>query len=240
MQDKIERILDALREVQTAPQNVQNIMWDVQAASQNVQTALRDAQVASWGAQAVLRNKQVTPDKVMIIAIDGRCASGKTTLAKKLSEKTGAGVIHMDDFFLPMELRTRERLSEAGGNVDYERFAVEVLPYLKQGSEFTYRRFECSRMKTGENRVIPAGNLRIVEGAYSCHPRFGEYMTLRLFCDVSPQEQMNRIRERNGEEKLERFVKEWIPMEERYLNKYLIMEKADLVIKSGINCKEQN
>lgn len=177
-----------------------------------------------------LRDGQDTPGKVKIIAIDGRCASGKTTLAKRLSEKTGAGVIHMDDFFLPMELRTRERLSEAGGNVDYERFAVEVLPYLGQGSEFTYRRFECSRMEMGENRVIPAGDLRIVEGAYSCHPRFGEYMTLRVFCDVSPQEQTNRILERNGEEKQERFVKEWIPMEERYLKEFRVLERADLIV----------
>ena len=41
---------------------------------------------------------------VSIIAIEGRCASGKTTLSKRLSEKLGCGVIHMDDFFLPPKL----------------------------------------------------------------------------------------------------------------------------------------
>ena len=187
MQDRIEKILDALRDVQAA-------------------------------------------NKVKIIAIDGRCAAGKTTLARKLSEITGAGVIHMDDFFLPMELRTRERLSEAGGNVDYERFANEVLPNLGQAKEFAYRRFECSRMELGEMRVIPEGDIRIVEGAYSCHPRFGEYMTLRIFCDVLPQEQCNRIRKRNGEKMLARFVNEWIPMEEKYLKQFYIRERADLII----------
>ena len=39
--------------------------------------------------------------RVKVIAIDGRCASGKTTLARELAERLGAGVIHMDDFFLP-------------------------------------------------------------------------------------------------------------------------------------------
>lgn len=168
--------------------------------------------------------------EVKVIAIDGRCASGKTTLARRLAEITGAGVIHMDDFFLPPELRTPKRLAEAGGNVDYERFSAEVLPKLMTGESFTYRRFECSRMTLGESCVIPAGKLRIVEGAYSCHPEFGNYMTFRVFSDVSPDEQRRRILTRSGEEMLSRFLNEWIPMEEQYFQTYRIREKADLIV----------
>jgi len=36
----------------------------------------------------------------MFVAIDGPCASGKTTLARNLSERFGGNVLHMDDFFL--------------------------------------------------------------------------------------------------------------------------------------------
>lgn len=35
----------------------------------------------------------------LILAIDGRSASGKTTLAARLSGQFKADVIHMDDFF---------------------------------------------------------------------------------------------------------------------------------------------
>ncbi|MCL1877401.1 MAG: hypothetical protein FWF80_00945, partial [Defluviitaleaceae bacterium] len=66
-----------------------------------------------------------------VIAIDGRSASGKTTLASELAAQTGASVIHMDDFFLPQDLRTEERLNTPGGNVHHERFASEVLPHIK-------------------------------------------------------------------------------------------------------------
>ena len=52
----------------------------------------------------------------MKLAIDGMAASGKSTLACKLAEEFGGEVIHMDDFFLPMDLRTAERLEEPGGN----------------------------------------------------------------------------------------------------------------------------
>ena len=58
----------------------------------------------------------------VIIAIDGRCAAGKTYLASRIKEAVECNVIHMDYFFLRPEQRTSERLREPGGNVDYERF----------------------------------------------------------------------------------------------------------------------
>ena len=36
----------------------------------------------------------------MFVAIDGPCASGKTTLSRNLNERFGGNVLHMDDFFL--------------------------------------------------------------------------------------------------------------------------------------------
>ena len=58
----------------------------------------------------------------VIIAIDGNCTAGKTTLAGMLAEVYDCNVFHMDDFFLRPEQRTPERYAEIGGNVDYERF----------------------------------------------------------------------------------------------------------------------
>ena len=71
-----------------------------------------------------------------VIAIDGRSGAGKTTLSQILSERLGASVVHMDDFFLPLSLRSDKRLSEAGGNVHYERFIEEVLPHINDGKSF--------------------------------------------------------------------------------------------------------
>lgn len=170
------------------------------------------------------------PRERKIVALDGRAASGKTTLAEQFAKITGAGVVHMDDFFLPPELRTKERLAEPGGNVHYERFAEEVLAPLKNGQAFRYRCFDCRRMKPGEDREVPEGDLRIVEGAYSCHPFFGDYMGLRVFCDVEPREQLKRIEQRNGAEMLEKFRNSWIPMEEQYFRHFQIRERAGLIV----------
>ena len=79
-----------------------------------------------------------------VIAVDGRAASGKSTMGQQLAEILGAGLVHMDDFFLPLELRTEQRLRTPGGNVHYERFREEVLPHLRQPEPFSYRKFVCS------------------------------------------------------------------------------------------------
>lgn len=167
---------------------------------------------------------------VLVAALDGRSASGKTTLADQLQRVAGASVIHMDDFFLPGELRTPERLAEPGGNVHYERFAEEVLPFLRKRELFSYRVFDCGKMALGEERLVPGGELRIVEGAYSCHPKFGEYMDLRVFCDVESGEQERRILARNGAEMLGQFRERWIPLEERYFASYGIREQAEILL----------
>lgn len=165
-----------------------------------------------------------------IIAIDGRCASGKTTLAADLAETIGAGVVHMDDFFLPADMRTSERLRIPGGNVHYERFRTDVLPYLSSGNAFSYPRFDCSIMAISGQHTVAASPFRIVEGAYSCHPELDSYMALRVFSDVTPEEQQRRIISREGQNAWEQFRTRWIPMEEHYLNAFSIREKADITL----------
>lgn len=169
----------------------------------------------------------------IILAIDGRSASGKTTLAELLSKELSATVFHMDDFFLRPEQRTEQRLSIAGGNVDYERFYDEVLrPLRKNAKLITYRPFDCASMSLeAEISVIP-NEIVIVEGAYSCHPFLREYYDLKVFLTVSPEVQIARITERNGAEKVKVFRDKWIPMEEKYFAECRVKENCDLSFHS--------
>ncbi len=174
--------------------------------------------------------RKVHAEKPSVIAIDGRAASGKTTAAAHLSRILDAELIHMDDFFLPPALRSEERLAEAGGNVHYERFIEEVLPHLSSGEEFSYRIFDCGIMDFGGRRTVKSAPLRIVEGSYSCHPKFGKYADITVFSYVTPEEQMRRIIERNGEKMAEMFRSRWIPMEEEYFEHYSISDNADIIL----------
>ncbi len=165
-----------------------------------------------------------------VIAIDGRAAAGKSTLARRLGDVLDAPVIAMDDFFLPPALRTKDRLAEVGGNIHYERFQTEVLPDLRRGTAFAYRQFDCGCMDyLATPKQIPAGKWRIVEGSYSHHPRFSDYAALKVFVTVDARTQVSRILARNGAEMAARFQREWIPMEETYFTHFQILKKADVV-----------
>lgn len=166
------------------------------------------------------------PTEQVNIAIDGVCGGGKTTLGGALAERYACNLFHMDDFFLRPEQRTPERYAQAGGNVDYERFRSEVLEHLADREGLTYQPFDCSIMALGEPREVPYRRLNIIEGAYSCHPYFGDIYQVRVFVDLSAEEQRARILARNGEEKWKRFENEWIPMENRYFETYGIREKC--------------
>ena len=61
----------------------------------------------------------------LVVAIDGRCGSGKTTVAALLAQRLDCTVLHADDFFLRPEQRTPQRMAQPGGNFDRERFFTE-------------------------------------------------------------------------------------------------------------------
>ena len=163
----------------------------------------------------------------ILIAIDGNCTAGKTTLASFLEKEYDCNVFHMDDFFLRPEQRTAERYAQPGGNVDYERFREEVLLPLNSGEAFSYRPFSCKTFTLSESvRVMPK-QLNIVEGTYCLHPYFGDAYDLKLFLSVDPELQRQRVYQR-PQHVQERFFTNWIPMEKRYFDFYGISEKADI------------
>lgn len=166
----------------------------------------------------------------VIVAIDGRCGSGKTTLAAELQREFSCAVFHMDDFFLRPEQRTQERLSRPGENVDHQRFLQEVLRPVRRGKEVTFRPYVCARQALGEAMHIAPNRLTVVEGSYACHPTLWDYYDLRVFLTVEPEEQMRRIEERSGAEKAEQFRCRWIPLEEAYFAAYSVPQRCDLCI----------
>ncbi|SHJ48560.1 Uridine kinase [Hathewaya proteolytica DSM 3090] len=171
-------------------------------------------------------------DGIIVVAIDGRCGSGKTTLSEYLSHKLHCSVIHMDDFFLPSHLRTPSRLKEPGGNIHYERFSEEIKEKLKidKCDKISYGIFNCAKMCIDSQVVLPKTKIIIVEGTYSLHPNYDEMYHYKIFCNVDEEIQRQRIIMRNGKKIYENFKNKWIPMEERYFSSMDIKNKCDIIL----------
>lgn len=166
--------------------------------------------------------------KQVIVAIEGNCTAGKTTLAAALEKEYDCNLFHMDDFFLRPEQRTAQRYDQPGGNVDYERFKDEVLDPLKTGASFSYRSFDCSTFTLAEPVQVIPKQLTIVEGTYCMHPYFGDAYDLKVFLSVTPELQRQRILNRPAFLH-KRFFEEWIPMEQTYFEHFRIRQNCDLL-----------
>lgn len=166
----------------------------------------------------------------LLVAIDGRCASGKTTLAACLKESLDCNIIPMDHFFLQPHMRSPQRLAQPGGNVDYERFLAEVLIPLTKGKSFSYQPYNCHKQQLDTAIEIKPASITVIEGSYSCHPLLREHYDLKVFLTTNYEKQLLRIKERNGEDVLTVFKEKWIPLEELYFNNLEIKQQCDLCI----------
>ena len=72
----------------------------------------------------------------------------------------------------------------------------------------------------------------IIEGTYSHHPKFLKYIDLKVFLTVNAQEQIERLKVRSPK-LVDRFINEWIPMEEKYFETLKIQEHSDYVIDTS-------
>ena len=166
-------------------------------------------------------NKQPKP---LILAIEGMCASGKTTLANKFKDKYT--IIHIDDFFLPPEKKTKERLAEIGGNINYEAI-YDLLTIIKNNHFVSYNKYDCHTGKYSKVN-LPYNDVIILEGVYSFHPYFNKLIDKLIFIETNDTEQFDRIDKRPN---ADMFYKVWMPLEKRYYNESGILKKVDLRIK---------
>ncbi len=178
-------------------------------------------------------DKRLNVGEKTFLAIDGRCASGKTTLSAFLTEIYDCDCIHIDDFFLPFERKTPERLSEPGGNLDRERFYQEVILPYKAAEPIVYGVYDCSVGSINSIKSAAASPVLIVEGSYSMHPLMAEHYDIKVFSICKPELQSQRILIRNGEEMHKRFINSWIPMEEKYFTACNIKENCDFIFDSS-------
>lgn len=160
-----------------------------------------------------------------LIAIDGRSASGKTSLAGAIHHWMRWPVIHMDDFAVhPEEQRTDDQ--DAG--IAYDRIAAEVLEPLRRREMICFRPHNVREENRKGLITVGAAPMVVVEGTRCLHPQLRDLFDLKIFLDVDKDEQWRRLQERETPERMVRFRTKWIPEEETYMQTYDIPHAADM------------
>lgn len=167
----------------------------------------------------------INQDCSCIISLEGECGSGKSYLASRLSKHLDITVLHMDNFFLPNSRKTEERLNEVGGNIDYE-LVRKTLTDIKTSNPKNIKIFDCMKQ---EYYKIPFSNKKIIilEGVYSSHPYFKDLIDKSMFIDTPLKLRLERLQLRDN---YERYIEEWIPLEDKYYSELNIKFNSDLII----------
>lgn len=173
----------------------------------------------------------------VLVAIDGRCASGKTTLSlalekELLKQNIKSTVIHIDEFFLRPEQRTKERFETPGENIDHERFLEKVLIPIKENTEVKYQPFNCSLFALAEEKTVELNSVIIIEGSYSLNKNLKDFYDLKIFVTSDYETRLQRILKRNGEKMLQNFINRWIPMEEKYFEAFKVDENCEFIVET--------
>ena len=201
---------------------------------------MRMIQTERESSVVLFRNAQVILDAVermlaerghLLLAIDGRCGCGKSSLADLLVRKLGGNCFHTDDFYLPFSRRSDDWKTLPAGNMDLTRLREEVLTPLLAKKTVCYRAYDCPGDSFKPTREIPFKALSVVEGSYSQHPILADAYDRKLFVTADREIQRQRLREREGEHAAS-FEKLWIPMEENYFGAYAIEQKADWILRT--------
>ena len=129
----------------------------------------------------------------VVLALDGRCGSGKTTMAAALAEQfPDSIVLHTDDFYLPPADRVPGWEQTPCANMDLARLRDEVLAPARAGKPVLYRAYSCREGAYLPVQQLAAQPLVILEGSYSHHPLLQQLRPLPVPREAHPADDQQR------------------------------------------------
>lgn len=164
----------------------------------------------------------------LFLAIDGPCASGKTTLANEIFRDFSCTLIHMDDFFLPFAQRGGQE--EIGSNIDKNTLLHQVLTPLSQGESVIFSPFSCQTGAYLPEVQVDGRELVVLEGVYSLLPEFRDFFQIKVFLSASFETRKERLIQRGSP--WDAFEEIWIPRETLYFQEHRVADCCDFLLET--------
>jgi uridine kinase len=185
------------------------------------------------------------------VAIDGRSAAGKTTLANELATilvNQGHDVIRVsvDDFRAPSHVRYARGLESPEGyyldSCDLELLRTRLLEVLGPGGNRSYVKGSSDREADValplETHLAPEKSIVLIDGVFLFRPELNAYWDYRIFIDVAIDETLRRAQARDvawmdsRKDVLTRYQRRYVPGEDMYIEAVNPLALADIVIEN--------
>ena len=178
----------------------------------------------------------------LVVAIDGRSGSGKSTIAAAVAPKVGGTVVPTDDFFaadIPSaEWDARTPPQRAADAIDWRRLRAKAVEPLRAGEPARWRGFdfEAGARPDGtyamqaEFSVRPPAPVIILDGAYSARPELADLVDLAVLVEAPAAVRQERLAAREEAHFLEEWYARWNDAEEYYFTQVRPPTAFDLVL----------
>jgi uridine kinase len=175
--------------------------------------------------------------ETLLVGIDGRGASGKSTLAEALARLSqDTTVVQVDDFYRSeseREARRQRGDREIGDAFDLRRLLDQVIRPLSVDEPATFQRYDWDSDQLAEWKIVEPGGIVVIEGNYSTRAGLREFYDFTIWVDAPHDVRLQRGVERDGEAARQRWLHEWMPEEDRYIASERPSESCDLVVDGG-------
>jgi uridine kinase len=177
---------------------------------------------------------QAAQPGVLVLAIDGHGAAGKSTIAGAVADATAAALVHTDDFFRPASALIH---SAAGGSpgeqalacyYDWRRIRAQALEPLRARRGAAFRRFDWQRGSGLDGGVtVESRSLILLEGVFSAAPELSDLVDRSVLVDTPKPERLRRLRARVTPEE---WDEDWLIAEQAYFDATRPPSSFDLIV----------
>lgn len=182
--------------------------------------------------------------QALVVAIDGRSGSGKSTVAAAVAQGIGAVIVPCDDFFTASvsdaewDRRTPEQ--RAADAIDWRRLKREAIDPLRTGRAARWYTFDFLAGPRGDGtypwRRTPTERapkpVVLLDGAYSARPELADVLDLSVLVEAAPTTREARLAAREAADFLRQWHARWDPAEDYYFGHVRPPSAFDVVCRT--------
>jgi uridine kinase len=172
----------------------------------------------------------------LVVALDGRSGTGKSTLAARLAARVGAAVVPGDDFYAGGNDAAWARLAPAARAdrcIDWRRLRIEALEPLRAGQPAVWHPFDFATgtgLATRTEVRTPAPVI-VLDGVYSARPELRDMVDLAVLVALTDDGlRRRRLVAREGETYMATWHARWDAAEDHYFKHVCPPASFDLVV----------
>ena len=181
----------------------------------------------------------------VVVAIDGRSGTGKSTLAAQLATQFPAVVVPCDDFFaanIPAQgWAERSPAARAADCIDWRLLRCEAIEPLRAGRPGRWHAFDFARgaatdgtyARSATMTVCAPHRVVLLDGTYAARPELADVVDVAVLVEAAPEVRADWLRAREAAEFLVEWHARWDAAETHYFTTIRPREKFQFVLTSA-------